>query len=433
MLISSACICAMVHTSDGLLECSPEDLSILGFTFKIPFPWKQQILSSKSIELHFYFPKERVSLFLDPHEYTLQIEKQNAYNMLIRLETSSSSYRQHAHELILQITQYTDMRSHMDMAEISGHLVGYPSDAESVFASSIREQMDNWLSAIHPDASWNQISANTALSFTNPALLNAYLHLPAHIFPEPYSSFSHPLMLHIKVLYFGSMICPHLVPDADILLRAFRKALSENLHPVLTLPPVTPGNFDRITDIIGHLLGNLPSRQEISINDWGLLGYIQENFPDAEIELGPLLNRVPRDVRIAYLHRPAACSSLHADFWIHALNEMGIRRASAQCHEQTETPLNLPFSLFLPFYHMNSALQCTLRNAVLFGNRGAESDDTQNCTFPCKSYAFLYPSFLHMIGKYNTLWGFDGNSLSNGSYVQSLMGSSCDRIVLQLF
>ena len=58
---------------------------------------------------------------------------------------------------------------------------------------------------------------------------------------------------------------------------------------------------------------------------------------------------------------------------------------------------------------------------------------TECSTKPCNSHAILYPSFLHMAGRYNSLFGYDRKCLSDSRYLRSLMGNTCDRLVLHLF
>ncbi|MBQ1860104.1 MAG: hypothetical protein II141_02880, partial [Clostridia bacterium] len=253
-------------------------------------------------------------------------------------------------------------------------------------------------------------------------------------FPEPYASFSHPIMQHMDTVYFGSMSCPFLIPSADVLLDACAKAAEENLHPVLALPPVMSLDFERIQHLLDQILPRLPKHQELSVNDWGLIRYIHAHYPSAVIELGPLLNRSTRDVRLPYLHRePPQEPSFHADAWKRHLSDLGITRASSQCQEQTIPPLSLPFSLFLPFFQMNTSLQCTLRCALETGSRGGQPSSRLQCSRPCTSYAFLYPDFLHMTGRQNALYGYDRKALSDFDYVRANMGNTCDRIVLNLF
>lgn len=432
-MISSACVCAILQTDHHDLECSPDDMSALGFTFRIPIAWEYEAFTCHVIQVSFFFPGSTAHISLSRSEYDLQVERKERFFLLMRLETSSEAYKKNALEMIREISRYIEMKTTMDIASLSSQLVGYPAEYEQIFPRSLDEQTQEWLSSVHPDDSWKHAEYETALCILGPSSIRQYLLLSPGKLPNPYASFSHPIMERVRTLYFGSMLCPFRVPEANLLLDAFQKAENEHLHPVLALPPTTPGHFKHTTDVVDQLLLSLPPCQELSLNDWGLVRYIHRHHPSARIELGPLLNRVPRDVRMPYLDRPPVASSLHSEFWIRELRKIGIVRASTQSHEQDDPPLPLPFSLFLPFYHMNVSLQCTLRNAVQCANRGVPPPDRSSCPMVCETHAFLYPSFLHMAGMYNALLGYDRKALSDGNYIRSLMGKTGDRIVLQLF
>lgn len=427
-------MCAVFETADAQYECSPEDISILGFTFRIPPEWRTAIFTCRQVVIHFYYPSRMQAVILPASAYTVTVEAEEPYLSRLRLETGRNEYTQAARLLISDISTYTEMKTDLEMPELSEKRLGYPAVKEQCFSSSVSAQLSSWLSSVHPDTGWSQEHYSAALCLTEPGQILSYLTHSGPTFPEPYASFSHPIMQHVDTVYFGSMSCPFLIPAADVLLDACAKAADENLHPVLALPPVMSLDFERIQHLLDQILPRLPKHQELSVNDWGLIRYIHAHYPSAVIELGPLLNRSTRDVRLPYLHRePPQEPSFHADAWKRHLSDLGITRASSQCQEQTIPPLSLPFSLFLPFFQMNTSLQCTLRCALETGSRGGQPSSRLQCSRPCTSYAFLYPDFLHMTGRQNALYGYDRKALSDFDYVRANMGNTCDRIVLNLF
>ena len=407
---------------------------MLGFTFRIPPDWQSDILNSLQLRVHIYYPDSPRTLLLPASAYTLTVEAEERYDLLMRMETAFHEYSLAVRSLMEDVSSYTKMKNELDMSEVSKIRMGYPAEQEKDFPASSSDQLFAWLSSVQPDSGWTDQDYSAALCLTDPRMVESYVKLPEHAFPAPYRKLVHPLMNHIHTLYFGSMTCPYLFPDKDLLLTAFKKAEDENLHAVLSLPPVMPSGFERIRNILEQLLPHLPALPEFSVNDWGLLRYVHTRYPSAVIELGPLLNRETRDVRMMYLHRNTpSVSSLHAPIWQKFISKLGVTRLSAQCHEQTQRPLPLPFSLYLPFFQMNTSLQCTLRSALECGTRGGLPKDRTCSSMPCSSNAFLYPDFLHMIGLQNSLYGYDRKALSDFSYVRTMMGDTCDRIVLQLF
>ena len=433
-MISSACFCAVFETAHAHYDCSPEDISILGFTFRIPPDWRSDILNSRQLRVHIYYPDRPRTLLLPASAYTLTVETEERYDLLMRMETASPDYAHAVRSLMEDISSYTKMKSELDMSEVSKIRTGYPAEQEQDFPASFTDQFFAWMSSVHPDSGWADQDYSAALCLTDPRMVESYVTLPEHAFPAPYRKLAHPIMNHIHTLYFGSMTCPFLFPDKDLLLTAFNKATRENLHAVLSLPPVMPSDFERIRHLLEQLIPHLPALPEFSVNDWGLLRYVHTRYPSAVIELGPLLNRETRDVRMTYLHRNTPGeSSLHAPIWQKLISDLGVTRLSAQCHEQAQRPLPLPFSLYLPFFQMNTSLQCTLRSALECGTRGGQPKDRTCSSMPCSSSVFLYPDFLHMVGLQNSLYGYDRKALSDFSYVRTMMGDTCDRIVLQLF
>ena len=173
---------------------------------------------------------------------------------------------------------------------------------EQCFSSSVSAQLSSWLSSVHPDTGWSQEHYSAALCLTEPGQILSYLTHSGPTFPEPYASFSHPIMQHMDTVYFGSMSCPFLIPSADVLLDACAKAADENLHPVLALPPVMSLDFERIQQLLDQILPRLPKHQELSVNDWGLIRYIHAHYPSVVIELGPL--PVFSDEYIPPVHTP---------------------------------------------------------------------------------------------------------------------------------
>ena len=431
-LISSACICAQFQSPNGDLECSPENLSALGFTFRIPHAWKTDILASERVCIHFYPAEGPVSVHLTVSDFSVLSEEEDRYSCLMRMETDCTDYRNAAIRLMHEVNAYTQIKLSLEPSELSEKLTGYPAKEEKVFPTSFHEQMEAWIADLQIDDQWQTIHQDVAISLTTPSLLTNYLNSPAGSLPAPYSDFHHPLMCRVRVVYFGSSICPYLLPCAELLVQAIHKAQNEHLKPVLVLPPLTPSEYDKVTDLLKTVFLHVTPHPEVSLNDWGLIRFIHELDPDAAIELGPLLHRTTRDVRMPFLAPFPSETSLHADFFLDALHAWGINRGSAQCIEHPFRPLPIPFSLHLPFFQMNTSLNCTLRSAALYGSRGYQPS-ADICTKPCSSHAFLYPTFLHMTGRYNSLFGYDQKCLSASRYLRSLMGTTCDRLVLHLF
>lgn len=68
-------------------------------------------------------------------------------------------------------------------------------------------------------------------------------------------------------------------------------------------------------------------------------------------------------------------------------------------------------TLHFPFFQMNTSGWCPLIATLKHGNR-ARQTAVESCTFECMNYAFEYPDFLHMTGRYNSIFGYDDSIIN---------------------
>ncbi len=87
----------------------------------------------------------------------------------------------------------------------------------------------------------------------------------------------------------GSRICQKLLPSADTLARAVRRAADAGLAVSLVLPPMKTGEETFFADYLSALP---PEIHEIEVNDWGLQQLCAERFPNRfSLTMGYFLNR----------------------------------------------------------------------------------------------------------------------------------------------
>lgn len=85
--------------------------------------------------------------------------------------------------------------------------------------------------------------------------------------------------------------------------------------------------------------------------------------------------------------------------------------------------------MHFPFYMTNSSQYCPLYAMCTTMDRGNQKL-VKSCPKYCRDYVFLYPKHLKMIGKYNSLFGFDDTLLKDKDILEYYINNNIDRIVL---
>ena len=297
-------------------------------------------------------------------------------------------------------------------------------------------------------------SFSLGIELDNPAWYQAYLTYPLDEFSTLYWDSSniplnHPLRIQkIQFLYIGNAYCPHLFPTEKQLYVLLEKILKEHLCPVLVFSPVEEKDILNIEKRIDQLAVWCTQNQvkiELVLNDWGMAGIVRNKYPDQfQLTLGCLLSKHRRDTRIHYINRNSSRSSrsdsssslgnsgkksemfgqgpLQTAFYQNYLREhFHITRVSLQScgYQQMLSTFNsgsssdngIGVTLHFPFFQMNTSGWCPLLATLQRGDR-AKQTAVDSCNCPCMNYAFEYPDFLHMIGRYNSIFGYD-NSIIN--------------------
>ena len=87
--------------------------------------------------------------------------------------------------------------------------------------------------------------------------------------------------------------------------------------------------------------------------------------------------------------------------------------------------------VYAPFYQTNTAGHCTLYAVCHNGSRGRQTAE-DDCPQYCRERVFLYPDHLHMIGRYNSLFGADLRILTDGAYLDAFLSQKPRRLVINL-
>jgi hypothetical protein len=87
-------------------------------------------------------------------------------------------------------------------------------------------------------------------------------------------------------------------------------------------------------------------------------------------------------------------------------------------------------SLHIPFYQTNTSQYCPLGAVCETGERGRQKL-AKKCPGYCTEYALLYPEHLHMMERYNSLFGIDMRILKEEEILENYIQNSVDRVVIR--
>lgn len=210
-------------------------------------------------------------------------------------------------------------------------------------------------------------------------------------------------------LYLGNPYCSLVFPQEQLLKDIYAKADREGLK--LTL--VTAGLRWNGAERMDALLRFAQVRGcEVEANDFGTLERAARLSRRPPVLLGPQLNRRRKDPRIAWKAGMAAqahlleANAVNDALWRTWLAQFGVVRYEFErCGYDFALP-QVPSSLHFPFYQTNTSMWCPLRGLCENGSRGRQPSD-DNCPGWCNRNVLLYPDFLRLVGRWNSLLALD--------------------------
>ena len=170
-------------------------------------------------------------------------------------------------------------------------------------------------------------------------------------------------------LYFGPEFCQYLLPSSSELKEALNFAQKKNLSFTLVTPFVTDEGLKKLIPL-WEVLKDW-KKPEVVVNDWGVLSFLQENYPEFSLVLGRLLSKQKRGPRLlnikdripremwAHFQRSYLDLPLVQDF----LSQRGIRRVELDNLLQgIKRDPEIPTSLYYPYAYVTTTRMC-LTNA----------------------------------------------------------------------
>lgn len=363
------------------------------------------------LALFFYHPEQGLYARLEPAYTQSGPLRRESIGASVRLSISDSRYATAVRRSLADLADYVTWRCEGGMERCAQELTNCPVWDDDDFCASLAAQYAEWFGDGAPIAADPQ-GHELALTLGDPELWNAFLHrdeaslwtvyahsrgVPRGLFPleEP------------RRLYIGSASCPELFPELNRLSDLLDAAASDGLSVTLLLPPLRAGKAGR-ADALLALLAKRNQPIELAVNDWGMLERAAKRPDCAELVLGPLLNKLRQDPRMAWKPGYEAQrelfmeNSLNDPAFRDFLGSLGLHRFEYEaCGREIRIPEGR-HSLHLPFCHSNISAWCTLKARCETGCRGAQGP-VDGCPRWCMDNAFLYPRPLKLIGRGNAL------------------------------
>ena len=321
-----------------------------------------------------------------------------------------------------------------------------------------------------------------ALTIDRPELYNDFLQKDGTIFCHDYwkNNFleHHPLsQKQATRLYIGNQFCHNLFPEKKQLFQMLEKAFENKLAVTIAFSYIRNHLLEEIDELLQELEVWCQSREkeagkeqevyfpakkeqiitenlknpinqkkkesetkydlEIIVNDWAMPALLQGK-PHLKPVLGVLLNKRRKDVRLPYKHGignhvdSLAENNLNCGFYQDYLkNTFDIQRFEFESCGYKVTIPDGHHSLHLPFFQTNTSQYCTLYAVCRYGDRGKQ-ELPENCPRYCNKKVFLYPKHLKMVGRYNSLFGYDEKILWDEKQLQDYLEQGIDRIVVNV-
>lgn len=417
---------------DKKLEIEDLELRVLelandSFQCRLPLSILKDLdcLQIQSFEFHFFNQEESFyeEIFLKDFEY--EIEEKTRYWLLIRVFTVQDDFRRAAQHLTKEYMSYIQDKLYEDDAILSSHFSAYPADGDAFFFENESQQKEYWVSAIKRNVEKMEREENNpplklSLFLETPERVKRFLSLAFESYVKGYWE-EHQLSFHpfsrmsVQGIHIGNSYCIHLLPDLEDWEGILEKACG--LEITYIIPPVAQSFYKKIVKnliVIHDLVKRWKRMITIEVNDMGLYRLLSGDIDEDSFEKkwecfrvikGIMLHKKIKDSRMHYRNIHQKESLFYLD---HSKN-----------------------ALYLPYYQMNTGTFCTLYAAFHYGDRGHQ-DRILACDRPCLSHCFLYPKHLSMMGRYNSLLGFNLNSMTNPKKLEDEISDGIEWMVINL-
>ena len=468
------------------LEIRITGLSEEGFSFRVP----EKIEKAACLEICFFdFSADCYrKVQLAEKEREMKLTEETPFFFIYSVWTKNGEYREQVKRLVKGYDHYISLKLTGDDAYLSEKMVGYPTELDEIYAEDFAEQKKEWF-CYNEDREYPEF--DLAITLDRPKLCQAFLEKDWTDFCEDYweENFLEHHPLHKKKItriYVGNQFCHNLFPEKKQLFQILDKAAENQLGVTIAFSYIRDNLLEETGELLQKLEAWCQSRDlgmadtvrdadrknaalceesdressqiklEIIVNDWAMPALLKGKTHLIPV-LGILLNKRRKDVRLPYVtakSRDVLCdtksgagqestvvengvdrlaeNNLNCGFYQNYLNHtFNIQRYEFEsCGYQITIPEGR-HSLHLPFFQTNTSQYCTLYAVCRYGDRGKQHLP-ENCPRYCETKVFLYPKHLKMVGRYNSLFGYDDTILWDETLLKQYLENGIDRVVLNI-
>lgn len=459
----------------SLVTCFVEDLEVRivelaleGFSFRTA----KKVKNLKSLTLHFLQFEQSSYHSLVMEEYEASLEEKE-FSVLYTILVDDAQYRQYASQIIKDYGRYISLKLSGDDSYMSEEMVKYPAKKDEEFFETFEEQKETWFSNMDKVQFHVEGDYELALNLDTKERYEQYLNaakkggiqtLQETMLMEN-GLLEHPLFQKkVNRLYIGNQFCHNLLPDKTQYEALLSTAKKEQLAITLVFTYLRDELVEEAREQLAWIAEWSCQNQypiELVLNDWGMIKIASElgvhNNPYLTLNLGVLLNKRRKDPRYIYkqgirenVDKLSENNLNRASFREWLQEKWHITRFEYDCgslpvhlpeyQREIEQSLHLPGqslhlpgqSLHLPYYQTNTSQFCPLYAKCVYGDRGNQRL-VRNCPRYCEQAAFLYPKHLNMVGRFNSLFGFQESILRDEGEVNRYLKQGVDRIVLTVW
>lgn len=462
----------------GGREVRITELDETGFCFRIrkKDSWN---MASEELKVCFYDIENSGYRELEISEYDIQrcdaadTDLQEFY-VKYKVNVKEKEYAKAVQRLLYQYNRYIHLKLEEDDSTLAKSMTGYPGNLDVVKCRSLEEQIKIWQEELKTEktdqisngkkrvhlmgnCSKNELGRNGQASLENapvelalevdcPELYQAYLSSSltefSRIFAEKSMGICGSLLRKRQVperLYIGNQFCHLLFPGKELLFQMLEKAAAKQVKITLVFSYIREYMLEQVQALLEEVDRWCERRKtciEVVVNDWGMADLVKNRTRNLTPSLGILLNKRKKDPRISFKkgdQRLFEKNNLNAGFYRDFLKEeFGIDRFEWEsCGYEQDFPEGKN-SLHIPLYQTNTSQYCPLRAVCLNGERGAQKL-AKSCSYYCAEHVFLYPEHLHMVGRYNSLFGIDMEILRDRKLLERCAQKGMDRVVISAF
>ena len=432
--------CRLNKYDGSSIEIRALEMSPSFFTFRLKRNIYEEVDLSKA-ELVFYRWDKRSYEKITVMDFTASVIKREKFFDIIRFEIVDPNYKEYAVRLSKEYSEYIDIKLNASESELSKLLTGYSVDEDKI-AEDFETQRKVFYNQIEPQKFKSSKFHEYGLCLCRRSVWERYLSKSIDDFSRDYFEryapsnidFSEVKLTH---LYVGNDFCSLLYPNEDVLNEIIKKAEKENVKCVFVFSMMSQQNIELYKnrlDILKRYTENRKYKFEIVVNDLGMMKLIKEKYAqNFELTAGILLSRRRKDSRINWKRdidkENLKSTSLNSREYTNILQEMAIKRLSYE-YAGYRPEINCEFmsTLYLPYYQTNTSSFCTTYAQEMNGSRGKQMN-VMDCEEFCEDKLFLYPDDLRMVGRYNSLFGFSEEILTENDILDYFSDNGKGRIV----